>query len=66
MTHNEMIDFWAIVVQKLQPEETTEFANVAHEAIMSSYNAEDLKVIADQLDKAGITIAGIPCKRIPA
>jgi hypothetical protein len=66
MTHEQMQEQAAHLVAFLEPEKVAEFAEVVKHAIMNSYNDEQLKIIADQLELAGIIISGIPCKRIPA
>ena len=65
MTTERMQEIAAIMVAELEVFEVAEFAHLLQTAIMASYDEEELKIIADQFEAAGITIAGIPCKRYP-
>jgi hypothetical protein len=65
MTNERMTEVAAILVAELEVFEVAEFAHLLQTAIMASYPEEELKIIADQFEAAGITIADIPCKRHP-
>jgi len=45
--------------------QTKEFALAAKSFIMNNFSEDSQKVIADQMEEAGIIITGIPCKRTP-
>jgi len=65
MTTERMQEIAAIMVAELEVFEVAEFAHLLQTAIMASYSEDELKIIADQFEAAGITIADIPCKRHP-
>lgn len=54
-----------LVFANLNPEDTQEFAERLKTLIDSGHTAENKLIIANQLEAAGITITGIPCKRHP-
>jgi hypothetical protein len=59
MTHAQMQQIAAQLVQGLEPFEVKEFAGVVREAIAAAYTAEQLKVIDEQLLSAGIDVTPI-------
>jgi hypothetical protein len=63
MTLDELTD---LIFADVNPEQTGDFATLLKQKIMAGYSTDQLKIIADQLEQAGITIVGIPCKAHPA
>jgi hypothetical protein len=62
MNLDELTD---LIFADVSPEQTGDFATLLKQKIMAGYSTDQLKIIADQLERAGITIVGIPCKRTP-
>jgi hypothetical protein len=63
MTLDELTD---LIFADVTPEQTGQFATLLKQKIMAGYSTDQLKIIADQLEQAGITIVGIQCKASPA
>jgi glycine cleavage system regulatory protein len=63
MDLDEIVD---LLVANVQPEQTGELAEKIKVRLYNTCSNDILKIIADQLDKAGVTIAGIQCKASPA
>jgi hypothetical protein len=63
MNLDELTD---LIFADVAPEQTSEFATLLKQKIEAGYSTDQLKIISDQLERAGITIVGIPCKAHPS
>jgi hypothetical protein len=63
MNLDEIVD---LIFADIAPEQTGEFAVKLKQKLETGYSTDQLKIIADQLEQAGVTIAGIQCKASPA
>ena len=65
MTHIRMLELVDMIFAEIEPGQSGELAEVIKEKVITSYSTDQQKIVADEFERVGITIAGIPCKRSP-